>query len=84
MNGIECAFTGKLGQAPELRTSKAGKAWCALSVRVGDGDGAQWVRVAVFGEMANAAVGLEKGTSVYVEGSLTLNIWTGASGEPRS
>jgi hypothetical protein len=34
MKGIRCAFTGKCGQDPELKTSKAGKPWLALHVAV--------------------------------------------------
>ena len=74
---IECAFTGRVGQEPRLRTSKAGKPWLALSVAVGSGDDAQWLQVAVFGEAASElASHLTKGDRVYVEGRLRLNRWT--------
>jgi len=83
MNGIECAFTGTLASLPDLKTSKAGKPWCALLVRVGDGEGAQFVRVACFGDAAETAATLAKGSSVYVEGRLTLNQWTDQNGGER-
>lgn len=83
MSQIECAFVGIVGVPPELKTSKAGKAWTALSLRVGDGDGPQWVRAAVFGDMAETAAKLAKGSSVYVEGKLSLNTWTAQDGSER-
>jgi single-stranded DNA-binding protein len=84
VNKIECAFVGTLGQPADLRQSKAGKPWCSLNVRIGEGDGLQWLRVAVFGEMAEAVATLDKGASVYVEGSLTLRTWQTDAGEQRS
>jgi len=83
MTGIEAAFVGVVAVPPDLKTSKAGKTWCALLIRVGDGDGAQFVRVAAFQEMAEIAAKLAKGSSVYVEGRLTLNQWTDQSGADR-
>ena len=84
MNGIECALTGRIGKQPELRTSKAGKPWCALNVAVDNTDNSdteaaatQWVQVACFGETAERVAQLEKGARVYVEGALKLNTWTG-------
>ena len=84
MNGIEAAFVGSIGTAPELRTSKSGKPWCSFSARVGEGEAATWVRVAVFGETADAATTLAKGTPVYVEGRLRLGTWQTKDGESRS
>jgi len=45
---IECAFFGTLGRDAERKTSATGKRYLRLSVRVGDGDGAQWVSVLAF------------------------------------
>lgn len=74
---IECAFTGRVGQEPALRTSKTGQPWLAVSVAVGSGDDIQWLQVAVFGDpAAELATRLTKGTRVYVEGRLRLNKWT--------
>jgi single-stranded DNA-binding protein len=85
MSGIEVAFFGALGRDAELKTSKAGKAYLRLGVRVGDGDGAQWVSVLAFDEptVENAADFL-KGARVYVEGTLQLNEWTGQDGAKRT
>jgi single-strand DNA-binding protein len=84
MSGIEVAFFGALGRDAELKTSKAGKAYLRLSVRVGDGDGAQWVSVLAFDESAvETAADFLKGARVYVEGTLQLNEWTGQDGAQR-
>ena len=80
---IECAFTGRLAHEPEIKTSKAGTPWASLSVGVGESDALQWVRVAVFGEMAEAIRALPKGAKVYVEGRLKLEEWTGKDGVAR-
>lgn len=76
MSGLEVAFFGALGRDAESKVSKAGKAYLRLNVRVGDGDGAQWVSVMVFDQSAiNAADKLLKGARVYVEGSLSVTEW---------
>lgn len=87
MKGIQAAFTGKLGQDAELKTSKAGKPWLSLHVAV---DGASeeattWVRVAVFGQLATELhPDLKKATEVYCEGRLRLESWTSKDGRERS
>jgi single-strand DNA-binding protein len=84
MNAIECAFTGRLGSDPELRTSQAGKPWCRFSVAIGEGDDVQWVSVAAFGEVAERVCqDLAKGDRAYVEGTLRLNEWTDREGLTR-
>lgn len=91
MNGIHCALQGALGADPELRFTSTGKAILNLSVAVTDnragGDGAetQWVRVALWEELAEElAEVLKQGQEVYVEGKLRLNAWTGQDGQPRA
>ncbi len=91
MRGIEAAFWGVLGNAPELKTSKSGKAFAQMSIVVAVGqdedgkDVGQWLRVACFGETAEKlAHQAKKGDRVYVEGTLTLNTWADkATGEAR-
>jgi single-strand DNA-binding protein len=86
MNAIEAAFEGRIGQAPELRTTKGGKPWCSLSVGVsgeGDGDAVTWIGVAVFGSAAETVAKLDKGARVYVEGRLRLDAWTDREGRER-
>jgi single-stranded DNA-binding protein len=85
MSNIEAAFFGTLGRDAESKTSKAGKPYLRLNVRVGEGDGAQWVAVMAFDEQAIAAADkLIKGARVYVEGRLSIDQWTGQDGAKRT
>jgi single-stranded DNA-binding protein len=84
MSGIQAAFFGALGRDAEVKTSKSGTGYLRLTVRVGDGDAAQWVGVLAFDEDAiQAADRLLKGARVYVEGRLTLQSWTDHHGAAR-
>jgi single-stranded DNA-binding protein len=85
MSGIECAFFGALGRDADRPTSKAGRAYLRLNVRVGDGEGAQWISVMVFDNDAiEVADKFTKGARVYVEGRLSISEWTAADGSKRS
>jgi single-stranded DNA-binding protein len=81
---IEVAFFGILGRDGESKTSGGGRQYLRLNVRVGDGDGAIWLSVMVFdtSAIANAAK-FEKGSRVYVEGSLKPSEWIGQDGAQR-
>jgi single-stranded DNA-binding protein len=71
---IECALFGTLSRDADLKTSKKGKAYARMNVRVGDGDGAQWINVMVFGDdVQELAQKLVKGARVYIEGSIKLD-----------
>jgi single-stranded DNA-binding protein len=62
----------------------AGKRYLRLSVRVRDGDGAQWVSVMAFDPEAMAVADrLVQGARVYVEGKLSQTEWTGSDGVKR-
>jgi single-stranded DNA-binding protein len=81
---IEAAFFGTLGRDAEAKTSKAGKPYLRLNIRVGDGDALQWVNCTSFdSEAVAAAERLVKGAKVYVEGRLTLDEWTSNDGTQR-
>lgn len=85
MSGIEVAFFGTLGRdGSEVKTSKNGKQYLRLNVRVGEAD-AQWITVTVFDEKAiEVADQLTKGSRVYVEGGgLKIDEWTGQDGATR-
>ncbi|CAN1721176.1 single-strand DNA-binding protein [Hyphomicrobium sp. 1Nfss2.1] len=85
MNGIEAAFTGRVGTEPEKRTSQAGKPWLRFNVAAGQDEATQWVQVACFGSAAEELSDrLGKGDRVYVEGTIKLNIWTDREGKERS
>jgi single-strand DNA-binding protein len=84
MNTVECAFTGRLGSDPELRTSRTGKPWCRVSVAVGLGDDTQWLSVSAFGETAERVCeDLAKGDRCYCEGNLRLAEWQDREGLTR-
>lgn len=84
MSAIEAAFFGVLGREAESKTSKAGKAYLRLNVRVGVGDVVQWVSATVFDAKAIDVAGkMVKGARVYIEGRLTLDEWTAADGAKR-
>jgi single-stranded DNA-binding protein len=81
---IEAASFGTLGRDAETKTSKAGKTYLKLNVRVGDGDTPQWISVMAFDQEAIAAADrMLKGAKVYIEGRLSLDEWTGADGAKR-
>lgn len=67
MHSIECAFEGRVGQAPTLRQTSSGKPWCSLSVAVGkenEEGGTEWVAVSAFGTLSEIAAAIEKGARV--------------------
>jgi single-stranded DNA-binding protein len=81
---LEVAFTGAVGRDPELKTSAGGKQYCSVPVAVGKGDGAVWIRVALFNEQAVEFVGsATKEATVHVEGRLTIGTYTGKDGKER-
>jgi single-stranded DNA-binding protein len=81
---IEAAFFGALGRDAESKVSGSGKPYLRLNVRVGDGDGAQWVSVMAFDQHAiDVADRLIKGARVYIEGRISLTEWVGQDGKQR-
>ena len=85
MSGIEAAFFGALGRDTDgQKTSKNGKNYLRMNVRVGDGEGATWVSVLAFDPRAlEQADKFIKGARVYVEGRLSADEWTNAEGVKR-
>jgi single-stranded DNA-binding protein len=82
--GIECAFFGALSRDAELKTSRAGKQYLRLNVRVGENDGAQWVSVMAFDPAAITVVDkMIKGARIYCEGRVEINEWSGQDGAKR-
>lgn len=82
---IECAFFGSLARDAEAKTSKAGKQYLRLNVRVENGEAAQFINTTVFDTDAIAdAARLRKGARVYIEGRLSLDTWTSADGAAKT
>ena len=80
---------GRLARDPETRTTKAGKSICSFSVPVSEKRNEQehteWFRVKVFGKSAELCQQyLSKGRTVYVEGKLKTDKFTGQDGQERS
>jgi single-stranded DNA-binding protein len=86
MSGIEAAFLGTLSRDSEAKTSKSGKVYLRLNVRVGDNEAAQWINVSLFGDCATdlMSTALLKGQAIYCEGRLSLDRWEAANGEKRA
>jgi single-stranded DNA-binding protein len=81
---IESAMFGTLSRDAEVKTSKAGKQYMRLNLRVGDGDGAQFVNAMIFDTAAiETADKLTKGARVYLEGKLSIDEWTAQDGAKR-
>jgi single-strand DNA-binding protein len=82
---IEAALFGVLTKDAEIKTSKAGKSYLRSSVRVENGDKAEFINVMVFDPDAIAAADkLVKGARVYIEGKLSLDEWTAQDGSKRT
>lgn len=77
-------LTGALFHAPEQRISKAGKPFVTATVRVKDGEAAQWFRVSAFSESAQAELmRLGDGDALAVQGAIKAELYTPGGGEPR-
>lgn len=86
---------GNIGKDPEIRLSQNTGRKCvsfsvATSKRYRDSNGEQkeqteWHNVVGWGKIAEIVeqLGIRKGTSVYVEGSLTNRSWTDQNGQKR-
>jgi single-strand DNA-binding protein len=80
--------TGRLSRDPEVRTSKAGKAVCKLSIPTDDGWGERkkttWHNIVCFGKTAEiVAQYKKKGDWVCVQGRLEIDEWEDKDGNKR-
>jgi len=82
----KCSFIGRVGQAPEIRTTQAGKEVANLSLGVSekwkDADGqrqerTEWVRISVFNEGLVKVIKnyITKGQLIYIEGAMKTRKW---------
>jgi len=93
MRGVNrSVVVGRVGQDPELRTSKAGNPWCTFSVatnrnrKVGEEwvEETDWHRIKVFGRDAEQCQRfLRRGSMVGIEGQLNYEKWTDDEGQKR-
>ena len=78
---------GRLGRAPEQRTTAAGKAMVtgAMVVDLGrDGEMPEWFSLVGFGTIGEVLSKHDKGDMVSVSGKLTKSSWTSKDGTERS
>ena len=85
-------IVGRLGQDPEMRTTKTGTPMCTFNVadnrRYTDAEGNQvestiWVTCTAFGARAESAKNyLKRGQLVYAEGPITVRDFVRADGSP--
>jgi single-strand DNA-binding protein len=76
-----CEFIGRLGKDPDTRYSPDGSPVCNFSLAVGwktkDKEGVEWVRIVVFGKLAEiCGEYLKKGKQIYISGRMTTRKWT--------
>ncbi|MGH8589173.1 MAG: single-stranded DNA-binding protein [Gammaproteobacteria bacterium] len=78
---------GRLGRAPEQRTTAAGKAMVTASMVVDlgrDSEAPEWFSLAAFGTIGESLARHQKGDMVAVSGKLTKSAWIGKDGTERS
>jgi single-strand DNA-binding protein len=93
-NMCKVQIIGNVGRDPEQRYSQSGTMSVSFSVAVNDRkrnqDGSfqeqtEWFRVTTFGRLAEICQQyVVKGRTVYVDGRLRLDRWTGQDGQPRT
>ncbi len=93
MRGLNrMVVVGRLGQAPELRTSKAGNPWMRLSVATNRPvkkddkweEETDWHKVQIFGDTAERCMRfLRQGSLIGVEGTMQYDKWVDEEGVRR-
>jgi Single-strand binding protein family len=77
--GIWDLVSGTLGRDPERRIGQR-REFATATIRVGHADGAQWVNILAFAEVADRLLGLHKGDGASVAGRLELRTWRSQEG----
>ena len=81
---IFALISGTLFRNPEQRVSKSGKPFTTATMRVKDGDAAQFVRVTAFFESAQTELlRLSDGDSLSVQGPFKAETYVANSGETK-
>ncbi len=82
---IRALATGTLYDAPQARTSQAGKTFTTAKLRADGKDGATvWVSCIAFGEQAERLATLPAGAALSVSGRVEVSAWSDKSGEPKA
>jgi single-strand DNA-binding protein len=84
----QCNFIGRLGNDPEVRFAKDGKAIANMSIAVSDKykgeEKTEWVRLVMFGKLAEVAGEyLKKGKEIYVSGKMQTQKWQDKEGNDK-
>ena|SRR5712691_8735490 len=82
----QCSFIGNIGNDPEQGTTKKGARYAhfPLAVNQGKDDGTLWLNIMCWNTLAKyAAVRLQKGSPVFVQGQLLVQKYTDTNGLER-
>lgn len=80
---LSVLLQGTLAFDPERRTSASGKPFATCSVRVPADEGAIFVSVIAFADVADRLLAHVKGDSVAIVGRAALKAWAGKDGNER-
>lgn len=73
---LDASVSGIIVKDGELRTSGKGTKFLGVTIRIGDGDGAQFCRVTCFAATAEEIAPIaKKGARLLAEGNLTADIY---------
>ena len=76
MSGLWAMANGVLARDPERRTGAKGILALA-TLRIGNGDAAQWVSTIAFAEQAERLLSLHAGDAVSASGRAEMKTWQG-------
>lgn len=77
-------ISGALFRAPERKISRSGKSYVSATIRVRDGDAAQFWRVTIFSDSAGEELmRLSAGDAVSAQGPMSAELYRPDDGEPR-
>lgn len=82
-SGVWMMAAGVLARDPERRQGSK-SVFAVATIRVGHGDGVQWVSTIAFGATAERLLELHAGDGVSVAGRAEVKSWTGKGGAERS
>jgi len=85
---------GNIGKEPEIKSTGSGRKVCSFSIatsrRYRDNNGEQkeqtdWHNIVIWGKLCDVveSLGVHKGMSLYVEGTLTNRSWSDQNGQKR-